>query len=464
MIVTCEECSTSFQLDDSRIPASGARVRCSRCKHAFFLPSPSASQSQAIESVVAEAVQGRAGRTPPPTRDLGRAGTSDRSAAAHAEPEEEDWQFSEEIRVEGDDDPGEGERGHAGSPDPSSFDLTGDFGRGFDPDVLASPEPVASPSASASGLAGKAKKTRGEGARAVPTPIASDSPGKPPEPVRDESSFGTIDDFSSLIDDDDSGLELATDSNAPGASASALRAEASPDDLGDPESWDLVGGDEKRHARSTVAALVRPTKPSAKQETRGDSLDLFGDSDAPPIHDVRAELPAAPRAWAKIGRFVGWCVTVASVAGVGGALLQSEWARRVEVPQRLEIGPLVAETTRSGWLESSRAGLLLVFEGELRNAGSKPLAPIPIHLALLDRAGERLGGPPLLAGRKLEESVLREARPEDLERERAASIAEWSVQPLAPGEVRPFVAIVPAAELPSEARRVLLESGPAAQP
>jgi len=35
MIITCEECSTRFSLDDSLIKPEGSKVRCSRCKHVF---------------------------------------------------------------------------------------------------------------------------------------------------------------------------------------------------------------------------------------------------------------------------------------------------------------------------------------------------------------------------------------------------------------------------------------------
>jgi predicted Zn finger-like uncharacterized protein len=37
MIVTCASCLTKFSLDESRIPAKGAKVRCSRCQHVFFI-------------------------------------------------------------------------------------------------------------------------------------------------------------------------------------------------------------------------------------------------------------------------------------------------------------------------------------------------------------------------------------------------------------------------------------------
>lgn len=40
MTITCEKCSTRFVLDDARIPAQGARVRCSRCQHRFHVKPP----------------------------------------------------------------------------------------------------------------------------------------------------------------------------------------------------------------------------------------------------------------------------------------------------------------------------------------------------------------------------------------------------------------------------------------
>jgi predicted Zn finger-like uncharacterized protein len=37
MIVTCESCKTKFQLDPARIKGLGSKVRCSQCKHVFFV-------------------------------------------------------------------------------------------------------------------------------------------------------------------------------------------------------------------------------------------------------------------------------------------------------------------------------------------------------------------------------------------------------------------------------------------
>jgi len=465
VIVTCEECSTSFQLDDTRIPASGARVRCSRCKHAFFLPNPSSSQSQAVQTIVEEAIQGKAGRTPTPTRDLGRAPAVASGPALLGEPEEEDWQFSQEIRVADDDDErDEAASGLAGSPDPSSFDLTGDFGRGFDPDSSASANRE---KPAHSGVAASKPAATAVGPGSAPTRVASlsterkptdrNSSGTPtPEPQRDESIFGSVDDFSSLIDDEEVSIDLATDSVAP-PSRSPRAAAAASDDLGDPESWDLVGGDEARHAKSTVAALVRPPNPPARKPAPATSLDLFAEGDAAPVYDDLESPVGTHRHWARAGKLVGWCVTAASIAVTGGLLLRSESDRWTDRPQRLEVGPLVAETTRSGWLESSRAGFLLVIKGEIRNTGNQPVKPVPLQLTLLDGAGERLAEPPISVGRTLTEQALRESRPKELAAQIDRAVAGFRATPLAPGEVRRFLAIVPADQLPAGARRVLLE-------
>ncbi|MDG2334167.1 MAG: zinc-ribbon domain-containing protein [Myxococcota bacterium] len=49
MIVTCQNCETRFQLDDSRVPEDGVRVRCSACEHVFQVDAPSASAPSAPE-------------------------------------------------------------------------------------------------------------------------------------------------------------------------------------------------------------------------------------------------------------------------------------------------------------------------------------------------------------------------------------------------------------------------------
>ena len=35
MIITCKECNSSFNVDDSLIKETGSKVRCSKCEHVF---------------------------------------------------------------------------------------------------------------------------------------------------------------------------------------------------------------------------------------------------------------------------------------------------------------------------------------------------------------------------------------------------------------------------------------------
>ena len=49
MIVTCASCLTKFNLDEAKIPARGAKVRCSRCKHVFFVAPPATPKEEIVE-------------------------------------------------------------------------------------------------------------------------------------------------------------------------------------------------------------------------------------------------------------------------------------------------------------------------------------------------------------------------------------------------------------------------------
>ena len=35
MVVTCEECNTHFNLDESLLKETGSKVQCTKCKHIF---------------------------------------------------------------------------------------------------------------------------------------------------------------------------------------------------------------------------------------------------------------------------------------------------------------------------------------------------------------------------------------------------------------------------------------------
>ena len=51
MIITCASCLTKFNLDDSKILDKGAKVRCSRCQHVFYVTRPPETKEEIIEDL-----------------------------------------------------------------------------------------------------------------------------------------------------------------------------------------------------------------------------------------------------------------------------------------------------------------------------------------------------------------------------------------------------------------------------
>lgn len=86
MVVSCQKCRTRFQLDEARLPAKGVRVRCSKCKHAFFVVPPG-EQGEAIHRLAEHAAA-----TGRPAKARPRA-TVDVAPRSESEPED-DWQFN----------------------------------------------------------------------------------------------------------------------------------------------------------------------------------------------------------------------------------------------------------------------------------------------------------------------------------------------------------------------------------
>ena len=84
MIIHCERCETRFELDDSRLAGSGLSVRCSHCKHSFWLEAPDASVADSVELAVSEALE----PAPAVTEDL--LGEPDTELAG-----DENWEFAE---------------------------------------------------------------------------------------------------------------------------------------------------------------------------------------------------------------------------------------------------------------------------------------------------------------------------------------------------------------------------------
>jgi predicted Zn finger-like uncharacterized protein len=94
LIVTCEQCATQFQLDDRKVPAGGVRVRCSRCKHAFFIEPPGTPPALEAPDLAAQAaLDAEAPPAPEATHDLAGPGDSGQDFLDDGAGES-DWEFN----------------------------------------------------------------------------------------------------------------------------------------------------------------------------------------------------------------------------------------------------------------------------------------------------------------------------------------------------------------------------------
>lgn len=55
MVISCPECSTRFRVDESKIPAQGAKIRCARCKHVFAVSPPAPEPELTLDETPAAA-------------------------------------------------------------------------------------------------------------------------------------------------------------------------------------------------------------------------------------------------------------------------------------------------------------------------------------------------------------------------------------------------------------------------
>lgn len=94
LIVICQRCDTRFQLDDARVPDTGARVRCSRCKHSFLVMPPGATGEKTVHALAADAALHAAPTPVRVTEDL----VAPKPAAGASSDEENEWQFAEQHR------------------------------------------------------------------------------------------------------------------------------------------------------------------------------------------------------------------------------------------------------------------------------------------------------------------------------------------------------------------------------
>jgi len=415
VIVRCERCETRFKLDESRIPARGARVRCSRCKHAFFVTPPGAAKEQVVHEVAAQAARAPAEklRSPEPSWDLEEgpeatvvrrkpAGVTSR-APGESEDDNTDWRFEDDVPGL---DPGATR---------ASFDLSG--------------------------------------SQTAPSLAA------PPDP--DESSFAGL-------GDPETWDLLAGDAPPAGApdALPPLLGEPTPD-LAAPEPLEPPPAAPPTAPPAVAAAPAEPEPRPAAPEPQAQARPRIAPpaartafAPAPVVTPRR--IPAAPRSSPAIA-WAGWAGVIVLVAAIAWGSLRP--AREpASVAALAPVAGFEVSEARARIVENAAAGPILVISGRLRNPGpsARPLGA-PLRVQLLDAQGAPLAGAATATpvGPALSEARVREDAPEQLIAAQQATAATLASAPVAAGAELDFSAVF--APAPREASRFALTAAEVAR-
>ncbi|MEE8581298.1 MAG: zinc-ribbon domain-containing protein [Myxococcota bacterium] len=463
MVVECERCSTRFQLDESKVPAKGIRVRCSSCKYSFLLRRPSASPEEAVGEVVAETAASPKAPTPEATQDLGadtpQSDADDRDEVEvdveveeeseeeeHADEEDledgedegvgdddSDWEFNHE-----DADPAEREQVEAASEsdfderDASSPSAPNDpYGGNLTAGFIGGQEPSADSADASEFDAGDVFGSMDDFARAPETDVKD---SRPPMEIGGWEDAGSRAGSSDHGDEDGAAPEIG------GASGAAGRV----GDARPPEEPRARVTPDKASTRGPLGRIA----PTAKQSQQADA--------AQPSESARAS--EAPPWLKRGGELVGWTLTAGLlVVGIIRGVMPADSAMSAGPETVVVEGGLEARRVEGHWVETLGSGTLFSITGELHNPGTTPVTPDQrIEVVLLDAEGDLLTHADSPIGLPLPEATVRELpRAERIRSSEfaARALAEFSI---AAGDSVRFQALVEA--VPDRAERFQLKA------
>jgi predicted Zn finger-like uncharacterized protein len=446
VIVTCEQCETQFQLDDSKVPESGIRVRCSRCKHAFFVESPHRPDTARADDLAREAL----------AQDSAVASRDRDSNATGLENDESDWQFNEEVdRAPAPDDGKDDLAAAQEAVDDllgSTFSRSVDLVTGSDESI----DPVVGPDDSID--LGQLDLDDGIDPGGsdldldAPGPSMEDAAGAEldlsPEPAEDPNA---VTNDRSIASEDSARPVTPAPAEPEGlrleASAVPDRREASDDrltQLGSPDDLELRTGDATPEPPSSGTPVGR-LSPSVPEEIENPSRA------AAPVHrgaddgafDVDTQTVTGAAWISRVRGGVGWALVglLCAYAGVVGLWPRASASEPVLGAQ--PVAGLEADAVRGRWIENAVAGPIYVVSGELRATSSAPLPTGSLlRVRLLDADGAAIGVEPAAVGPLVSAERLRHWSLRDLREFQETGALRLAWDPLAPGEHRPFHAIL----------------------
>jgi predicted Zn finger-like uncharacterized protein len=399
VFVTCDSCHAEYEIDDAKIPARGARLRCTSCKHSFVVVPPGGGDLARAEELARAARSAAASRAPEPEPQPAAA---DEEAGLDGE---SDWEFNDVVgspdaesgaNASGVEQPGAGSSagwGDIGSAEDVVDDLLGSSGAverdaiGAVDDLLgeidfSDPQPRTAPE-HASAPASASREPGGRGAASAFEALEADL------------AATAADEFESLADWGD----LAEPA---GGAPDSVQPQAA-------EPPDASGDSAPRHARSAPAASARQPASvalgAARAEPRvGDALALAVD------------VPSAARWSDRAAAAAGWAaVAVLTAFSLASGLTPARSDARAQ-PASWRGSGFEVDGIAGRWVDNAASGAIYVVSGRIRREpGAAGSAQSTIGVTALDGAGREVGVALAPLAAEIPERVLREATLREIE-------------------------------------------------
>jgi predicted Zn finger-like uncharacterized protein len=392
VFVSCDTCHVEYELDESKIPAGGARLRCTNCDHYFVISPPEASDLQSADDLAHDALasEDQGGADLDPGREAAPEGDFDPDG-------ESDWEFNDEVAVS---EPEVEEQ----APEPD-FDRDGAWGE------LSSAEDVVDD------LLGSSGAIDADAATAVDDLLGEiDSVDLELDESSDDLQLDDSDDDFQL---GESGGDLASGSEVPGEGfeldgedpLEGSGGDPAADDGGsfeDPSDWDLFD----------APAETDASAPSAGPRSRPDSAARDGALAEPRVEiavSMADDSRPAMRWTDRIAEIAGWgaVLLMLIVALVGGFASNSSDAR---VPAGSWSGAgFEADQIAGRWVDNAVTGSIYVVSGRIRRApGVDRASRKTLGIRLFDTTGEEIDRAPIPLTPAVPERILRESSSAEL--------------------------------------------------
>jgi predicted Zn finger-like uncharacterized protein len=442
VIITCQECQTQFQLDDAKVPETGIRVRCSRCKCAFFVESPHRPDPDHASQLAREALTAQQSQAGEPSLD------------STPPDEESDWQFNEDV------DPVAG----AESPESPVSDLAA--ARSAVDDLLggSSAASVASVDESVDPVTGEpdvpesdfdlsADDDLGIGGTdlSAESELEAEAEDDPNAVTVERGNWsGSSADLSS-----DSGLELDGSFGADDADPPPLEAHREPvpesaadsaepfgevsEDLGSPAGWDFFEDNDEPPSAGFAAVAQSPGSTESDAGFRTDDSPAFAASDyAPEVEGSRGD------AWfTRLRGVLGWALVTALCGYACTVMFFPGLLTAASDPMAMRVAGFEVVHVEGHWVENAVAGPIYVVSGAFHNAGgTRPAPGSVLRIRLIDAHGATVVAESAAVGPPIPTVRLRESNPRDLRSEQERAAAAILHDPLERRKRRPFMAVL----------------------